>query len=222
MADPICKDPNDPLIIPWPARIRRTGELKVFAGPSFTGSVYATDLDKAITTINQLLKGKVGLVFKKADKEANSEIVAETFPGSDLHGRARLTVMGSGDRRRLDLAKLRVPATPKVLRVNAGQPVRLHILVHELIHCIGLGDCAHSNNDVFIAKLVITIDSKDPPDGSGSIPPLKIGADTLMRIKKAWEGWIYVDGMDLVRKSGEEMRRSMEGIDLAKYAQPRR
>jgi hypothetical protein len=122
----------------------------------------------------------------------------------------------------LDLAKLRVPATPKVLKINAGQPVRLHILVHEPIHCIGLGECAHSNNDVFIGRLELTIGPKDPLDGSGSIPPLKIGADTLMRIKKAWEGWIYVDGMELVRKSGEEMRKAMEGIDLAKYAQQRR
>jgi hypothetical protein len=153
MADP-CKEAE---IIPWSDRIRRTGELKVFPGSSFTGSVWATDLDKAITAINQLLKDKVGLIFRKADKEAGSEIVAETVSGSGLHGKSALTVMGSGDRERLGSVNLRVPATPKIGQVDAGQPVRLHILVHELVHCIGLTNCAHSKDDVFISIPVISV-----------------------------------------------------------------
>jgi hypothetical protein len=189
MADPKCKEPE---IIPWPDRIRRTGELKVFPGSSFTGSVWATDLDKAITAINQLLKDKVGLAFKKADKEAGSEIVAETVSGSGLQGKSALTVMGSGDRERLGSVNLRVPATPKIGQVDAGQPVRLHILVHELVHCIGLTNCAHSKDDVFNAIPVISVGASVggkvlPLDGSGSIPAPKLGANTIMKIKKAWE-----------------------------------
>jgi hypothetical protein len=70
--------------------------------------------------------------------------------------------------------------------------VRLHILVHELVHCIGLTNCAHSDDDVFIGKLVMslggTVNGKAlPRDGSGSIPALKLGAKTIMKIKKAWE-----------------------------------
>ena len=189
MADPKCKEPE---IIPWPDRIRRTGELKVFPGSSFTGSVWAPDLDKAITTINQLLKDKIGLAFKKADKEAGSEVVAETVSGSGLHGKSELATMGSGDRERLGSVKMRVPATPQISGVDAGQPVRLHILVHELIHCIGLTNCAHSNDDVFIARLVISVGGTVggkvlPRDGSGSVPRPKLGANTIMKIKKAWE-----------------------------------
>jgi hypothetical protein len=189
MADSTC---NEAEIIPWPDRIRRTGELKVFPGSTFTGSVWATDLEKAITSINQLLKGKVGLVFKKADQEAGSPIVAETFSGSGLHGKAALTVMGSGERQRLGSVQLRVPATPQINGVDAGQPLRLHILVHELVHCIGLTNCAHSDDDVFIGKLVISLGGSVngkalPRDGSGSIPPLKLGAKTITKIKKAWE-----------------------------------
>ncbi len=189
MADPKCKEPE---IIPWHERIRRTGELTVFPGSTFTGSIWATDLDKAITAINQLLKGKVGLAFKKADNEAGSEIVAETVSGSGLHGKSALATMGSGEHERLDFVTLRVPETPQVGGVAAGQPVRHHILMHELIHCIGLTNCAHSKDDVFIAKLVIsvggTVGGKTLPlDGSGSVPAPKLGANTIMKIKKAWE-----------------------------------
>jgi hypothetical protein len=189
MTDPKCTEPE---IIPWPDRIRRTGELKVFPGSKFTGSVWATDLDKAITAINQLLKDKVGLAFKKADQEAGSEIVAETVPGSGLHGNNELSLIGSGARERLGSIKLRVPATPKVGQVDAGHPLRLHILVHELVHCIGLTNCAHSKDDVFIARPVISVGASVggkvlPLDGSGSIPAPKLGAKTIMKIKTAWE-----------------------------------
>ena len=189
MADPKC---NEAEIIPWPDRIRRTGELKVFPGSSFTGSVWAADFDKAIATINQLLKDKVGIAFKKADQEAGSDIVAETVSGSGLHGKSELAVIGSGDRERLGSVKMRVPATPQIGQVAAGQPVRLHILVHELVHCIGLTNCAHSKDDVFIARPVISVGGTVggkvlPLDGSGSIPAPKLGANTITKIKKAWE-----------------------------------
>jgi hypothetical protein len=189
MADPKCKEPE---IIPWPDRIRRTGEPEGFPRSSFTGSVWATDLDKAITAINQLLKNKVGLAFKKADEEAGSEIVAETVSGSSLHGKSELATMGLGDRERLGSVRLRVPATPQISGVDAGHPVRLHIMVHELVHCIGLTNCAHSKDDVFIARPVIsvgrTVGGKALPlDGSGSIPAPKFGANTIMKIKKAWD-----------------------------------
>ena len=187
------KTAAEPEIIPWPDRIRRGGELKVFPGPGFGGSVWGTDLDRAIAAINQLLKDKsVALVFRKSDTEAGSQITAETLTGTGLHGSAVLSLVGSGDRERLGSLKLRVPATPQINGVDVGAPVRLHILVHELIHCIGLTNSAHSQDDVFIGKLVIavggTVNGKTlPADGSGSVPPLKLGAKTLTNIKRAWE-----------------------------------
>jgi hypothetical protein len=183
----------EPEIIPWSDRVRRTGELKVFPGPGFSGSVWGTDLDRAIAAINQLLKDKgVGLVFKKSDSEAGTQITAETMPGTGLHGSGVLSLVGSGERERLGSLRLRVPATPQIKGVDVGPPVRLHILVHELVHCIGLTNTAHSSDDVFIAKLVISVggtaDGKTlPADGSGSVPPLKLGAKTITNIKKAWE-----------------------------------
>ncbi|GJD57142.1 hypothetical protein [Methylobacterium dankookense] len=191
MAEPETKP--EPEIIPWPDRVRRTGELTVFPGPGFAGSVWGTVLDKAITAINQLLKDKsIALVFRKTDSEAGNPIVAETFPGSGLHGNSILSLVGSGDRERLGSLKLRVPANPRINGVDAGPPVRIHILVHELVHCIGLTNSAHSQDDVFIGKLVIAtggvVGGKALPlDGSGSVPPLKLGAKTVTNIKKAWE-----------------------------------
>jgi hypothetical protein len=183
----------EPEIIAWPDRIRRTGELKVFPGPGFSGSVWGTDLDRAIVAINQLLKDKcVSLVFRRSDAEAGTQITAETMPGTGLHGSAVLSLVGSGDRERLGSLKIRLPATPQIKGVDVGPSVRLHILVHELIHCIGLTNAAHSSDDVFISKLVIsvggTVNGKTlPADGSGSVPPLKLGAKTITNIKKAWE-----------------------------------
>ncbi|MCP3469958.1 hypothetical protein NLM33_06395 [Bradyrhizobium sp. CCGUVB1N3] len=190
MADPKCT--TEPEITPWPDRIRRTGELKIFPGPSFTASVWVNDLDPAITTINRLLKQSgINLAFKKADKESGSPIIAEIYPGSGLHGSAALTVVDSSRGTSMGSVKLRVPATPKIGQVDVGKPVRLHILVHELVHCIGLSNCAHSNDDVFIARPVISVGATQggkvlPLDGSGSIPPPKLGAHTIEKIKKAW------------------------------------
>jgi hypothetical protein len=64
--------------------------------------------------------------------------------------------------------------------------------VHELVHCIGLTNCAHSKDEVFIAIPVISVGASVggkvlPLDGSGSIPAPKLGANTIMKIKKAWE-----------------------------------
>src|SRR5262249_31577560 len=157
---------------------------KVFAGPSFTASVWVNDLDRAIAAINQLLKQSgVYLAFKKADKESGSPIVAETYPGTGLHGNAALTVVDSRGGTWLDSVKLRVPAPPKIGQVDAGQAMRLHILVHELVHCIGLTNCAHSDDDVFIARPVISVGAVQggkvlPLNGDGSIPPPKLGAHT--------------------------------------------
>jgi len=199
---------TEPEITPWPERVRRAGELKIFPGPSFTPSVWVNDLDTAITTINELLKQNgVYLAFRKADGAAGSPIVAETYPGSGLHGSAVQTVVDSRSGPSMSSVKLRVPATPKIGRAEAGQAMRLHILVHELVHCIGLSNCAHSNDDVFIGTLVI--------DSSGTVPPPKLGGHTISRIKKAWpETWVSVQGGALAKQSADELRKSMEGIKL--------
>jgi hypothetical protein len=144
------------------------------------------------------LKNKVNLVFKRVDKEAGSQIAVETIPGdSGLHGITHSSASywdgQSPDQATNDSAVVRVPATPKYAGVTAGQRMRLHILVHEFIHSIGLSNCAHGSLDVF--EGVEDLSRATKRDGSDAWPwPPTISAETLWFIKKAWEipePWIY-------------------------------
>ena len=79
--------------------------------------------------------------------------------------------------------------------------MRLCLLVHELIHAVGLDNGEHSPDDVFAAKSVVipkgqylasrkqaTEDMVQPPDGSAPLPPIRIGARTVANLRKAWTG----------------------------------
>jgi hypothetical protein len=81
--------------------------------------------------------------------------------------------------------------------------VRLCLLVHELIHAVGLSNDEHSADDVFAAKSIViqkgaylksrtqaAEDLVQPPDGSAPMPPIRIGAKTLTNLKKAWTGGV--------------------------------
>ena len=82
-------------IIPWPDRVRRGGELKLFPKDTFKGTRWATDLDAAITTMNQLLSDKsISLVFKRVDSTNGAHITAEAVPGNGLHGQTTLDRRG--------------------------------------------------------------------------------------------------------------------------------
>ena len=82
-----------------------------------------------------------------------------------------------------------------------GPGVRLSLLVHELIHAVGLDNDEHSPDDVFAAISVVipkgqylksgkqaAEDLVQPPDGSTPLPPIRIGGRTLTNLKKAWTG----------------------------------
>ena len=87
---------------------------------------------------------------------------------------------------------------PKVLTRSQGPGP---LLVHELIHAVGLDNGEHSPDDVFAAKSVVipkgqylqsrkqaTEDMVQPPDGSAPMPPIRIGARTVANLKRAWTG----------------------------------
>jgi len=79
--------------------------------------------------------------------------------------------------------------------------VRLFILVHELIHAVGLSNDEHSPDDVFAGRSVLIAkgqylrsrkqaaeDLVQPPDGSAPMPPIRLGPKTIANLKKAWTG----------------------------------
>ena len=178
-------------MIRWPERIRKRGDLRIFARPSFTGSVWAADLDQAIKLMNTMLSEKsIGLKFVRWDTESGADITADTYAGAGMHGKTALEPTGKGDRERIDWARLLLPATPKINAdpkgIDVGAPVRMHILVHELVHCTGLTNDEHAKSNVFVKSLVITIGYQQPANGSASVPAIKLGPAADL-IKQAWD-----------------------------------
>lgn len=177
-------------MIRWPERIRSKGELKLFARPNFTASKWAADLDQAIKLMNGMLSdSSIDLKFTRVDSENGAHITAETYPGVEMHGKTALETKGDGERLRIDWARLRLPASPKINNdakgVDVGAPVRMHILVHELVHCTGLTNDEHTNSNVFTKSLIITIGTNQPANGSASVPAIKLGPAADL-IKQAW------------------------------------
>ena len=93
-------------------------------------------------------------------------------------------------------ATIMLPATPTISGgkdgTPVGGPVKRHILVHELIHGIGLTDSEHADGGVFVKTLVMSIGTKNgkqqAADGSDSVPALKFDTSTISAIKQAWPG----------------------------------
>jgi hypothetical protein len=194
-------------IIPWHKNVRRKGTLAYSAGAGLKGGHWATVLDKAIAEFNRLMsQHELKLSLGKVEEGKGPHIVLETQPGNGIHGSAPSQTMRLNGVEYLDVVTIRVPATPRVdpndpRSREVGPGVRLFILVHELIHAVGLSNDEHSADDVFAAKSVLipkgnylkggaqaAEDLVQPPDGSATMPPIRIGAKTVANLKKAWPG----------------------------------
>jgi hypothetical protein len=103
----------------------------------------------------------------------------------------------------LQKVTIKVPATPRISQRDpkareAGSGVRLYMLVHELIHTLGLTNAAHSKDDVFTKKpdllakgmvlggKMVAEDAVRSYDLSAVMPPIVLGASTLANLRKAW------------------------------------
>jgi hypothetical protein len=192
-------------IVPWHKNDQRKKTL-TYAVKAMGGQ-WAPMVDKAIAEFNrQMSQHGIKLALSKVQKGMGPHIVLETQPGNGLHGSAPSETKRINGVLYLDVVTVRVPATP---RVNPDDPksrevgpgVRLCLLVHELIHAVGLDNGEHSPDDVFAAKSVVipkgqylqsrkqaTEDMVQPPDGSAPMPPIRIGARTVANLKKAWTG----------------------------------
>ena len=173
------------------------------------GGQWTAVLDKAIAEFNrQMSHHGLKLALSKVEKGMGPHIVLETQPGHGLHGSAPSQTKKINGVHYLDLVTVRVPATP---RINPNDPksrevgpgVRLCLLVHELIHAVGLSNDEHSPDDVFAAKSVVipkgqylqsrkqaAEDLVQPFDGSAPMPPIRIGAKTVTNLKQAWTGGV--------------------------------
>jgi hypothetical protein len=187
-------------IIPWPKNVRSKGALTVAAAEDFKGGHWSTAFDKAISTFNQLMSDKgIGVTISKAEKEINAHIRFVTEKGNGIHGNTDLATMKLGSTEYLDRITVKVPATPRIdpndsKSREVGVGVRIYILVHEMIHAIGLTNDEHSQDDVFTKAGALKAgksagdDQVQPFDGSEPMPPVRLGATTIANLKKAWPG----------------------------------
>jgi hypothetical protein len=186
-------------IIPWYKTVRGKGTLLVFPKSTFTSGRWSNALDEAMKILNQKLsEHELTLEFKKADKEIDAHIVLEAEQGNGIHGNADLSTMKMRGALYLDKITVRVPATPRIDPKNdkareVGHAVRVYILVHELIHAVGLTNDEHSKDDVFTKGAVLMVgataaeDKIQPYDGGATMPPIRIGATTLNNLMTAWK-----------------------------------
>lgn len=192
-------------IIPWHRNVQRKNTLTYSV--KAMGGQWAAVLDKAIAEFNrQMSQHGLKLALSKVEKGKGPHIVLETQPGHGLHGSAPSQTMRLNGVEYLDLVTIRVPATPRIdprdpRSREVGPGARLYILVHELIHAVGLSNDEHSSDDVFGAKALLipkgtwlksrkqaAEDLVQPFDGSAPLPPIRLGAKTVANLKKAWTG----------------------------------
>jgi hypothetical protein len=180
--------------------VQRSGELSVFAGPGFTGSLWATVLKDAIVAFNDLMKAegtKLTLAtMSKTPSESrradvNREAVAakasvdygvaqysKAFDGNGLQDSIVLVEMAESDTSsRTEKAFMFVPQTPhKAAKAcEVGAKVRELIRDHELVHAVGL-----SNHDRFLEDVFCS--PTELHEGSAA-------ADDRLH---PWEGWVGI------------------------------
>lgn len=192
-------------IIPWHRNVQRKHTLTYSV--KTMGGHWAAVLDKAVAEFNRLMsQHKLDLSLSKVEKGKGPHIVLETRPGHGIHGRTPMQTMKLRGAEYLDFVTIQVPATPRIEPGNpkareVGPGVRLCLLVHELIHAVGLTNDEHSSDDVFAARSILIPkgqylkskaqakeDMVQPPDGSALMPPIRLGTKTVGKLKKAWNG----------------------------------
>jgi len=224
---------------PWVDAIKQTGQLTIGFDASLAKAGWDRVFRDAITEFNKLSAAhRLGVTFVRAEdpKTANVEAWAARgdfefeypphvakkkirFDGAEVHGLCKPLLTQVRDRRsRVDEFKLMkafiyVPAAPLTDKHGksrvVGDPVKLVIAVHEMIHACGVvDDKEHSVDDIFSWPQLrvgtqasedrlgtkgdaITFPGKpgEPPRkgyGTVEMPPLFLKAETATKVRNLW------------------------------------
>ena len=227
-----------PTKVPWPDEIKRTGQLTLGFDVSLGRTLWDRVFKDAIFEFNKLSANhRLGVIFVESEdlRTANVEARASSgdfdfeflpdipkkkikFDGNAVHGLCTplLTQVNNRpgfEQYRLIRAFIYVPARPMGERNGkpslVGDPVKLVIAVHEMIHACGLVDNdQHSVDDIFswpqlhmgdrasedrLATLGATFTfpgkpGEPPRTGHGTVdmPPLFLKNNTVEKIRKLW------------------------------------
>jgi hypothetical protein len=200
---------------PWLQTVKSTHQLSVFAGQSLSGS-WPKVFSDALTEFNKLSNANgLGVTLTRASTPptrsltgANIQFEATngTLNFESFAGPVSVPIAGTGtsgktksigspsNGGRLAQSFICVPLTPQVFAPGgvlreAGDPIKLVIAVHELLHACGLDrHTSFKDPDLFIEVLSDVADAdpnKDLEDiGSGKkIPPLFLSAETVARLQ---------------------------------------
>lgn len=183
----------------WPQRVIDKKELHIGYGNTFPAGGWMMPLTAAVAYLNGYLKGKkIGLKFIILDDPTNAHVVLEpdsTRPG--LHGQAHLATTSIQKVEYLYKITIKIPAKPRISNTDpkarvVGDEIKKCILVHELIHGLGLDNSRHTAEDVFAEGFQLLpgktgADDKMQRDASGpKLPPVLISDITVGKIREVW------------------------------------
>ena len=212
---------------PWIDKVRKAGELSVYASEATRSGHWGPILEQAIKEFNLLAAAKsLGVKFATSDKppdpdtgaganvsfesasgEVSFKALGETFSlkvnGTALAGDTQLVKLApdSGPQQVMR-AFIFVPASPQIStpkgRRLAGDGVKLHIAVHELVHACGLSNADHSKGgdpDIFFGFPQAQA-GKTPAEDKLNLggvypnvilsPPIAMSAKTVEAIRANW------------------------------------
>lgn len=197
----------------WNDAVRQTGQLSVrFNAQIRNSSVWKSVAQSSINQFNRLSRRYrlgvklvattassanviVNLVNGKTSFSYDNNQHTVSLSGKGLHG-LTYKLNRSG---RIVQAYVFLPSGPQI-SIPAGQRgvgngIKLVIAVHEFIHCCGLSESEHSNNDIFVAnpstdygstpqRDVVVIQAKRGRQRKA--PPLFLGSTTASHIRAVW------------------------------------
>jgi hypothetical protein len=192
---------------PWVRSVQKKGELTVFNGLSTASWVHV--FKSALQLFNDL---GTPVKMTAADKEESADVVMRvstgpttfdyggtSFPGKNLdptmlHGATRFV----GGQDGTEKAMVFLPNDPKsapmfikgrTVYEKASLDMLKVIAVHELIHACGLENGDHATDDgLFYFHLAPDGKGKIivPQGSSAAMPPLRLGASTVAKLKSLW------------------------------------
>jgi hypothetical protein len=182
----------------WLKRIRKTGQLSVFN----KASGWTVPVEAALKSFNSLALG-VQVVAETTEKSANIVVVAANGPGAKyqyygdtaetqpdfvgdrLHGQTT-TFRDQKEPKEIFFAVVFLPG--KLAKSTKNQ--KEMVVVHELLHACGLDQWHDSVGLMFP-------DMKEeggglleylPEKGAKPMPPIRLGSQTVCRVKMLWTG----------------------------------
>ncbi|WP_374309906.1 hypothetical protein [Methylocella sp.] len=208
---------------PWTAAVKAAGRLSIFPTPNVAKGAWGKVFAKAMADVNALsAKHSLGVVFVLATSPpdpsgvggadvqfdtingtasftAFNQSFSDKLSGDAMEGHTNLVKQVFGSNATVAKAFTYVPATPKIGGAKGrllGDPGRLVIAAHELIHALGLDNSDHSSlssADLFSSPMEAQQGTAPAADTlhpwgltAPVMPPIVLAGPTITLIQNNW------------------------------------